>query len=176
MPLPGTFAPWKLPRGSYVVPFLDTSGALDEKIPPQTRVVVWFSYFSSAPSNQKGLDLEMGRGSLVFLIRFSYRPGFVMLAVWARLAGFERLQQTCSRTLKHFRNHLHSLYQHPKADGPIFGTAIESLLEHDVQRRLQGCCRARHSGSCLLWDPLKQENQTLGVSYPPLLRNTVSVK
>ena len=48
-----------------------TAGALDKKIPVQTRVV-W---------NEQRLDLEMGRGSLVFLLRFSYRAGFVTLAV-----------------------------------------------------------------------------------------------
>ena len=76
------------------------------------------SYFNSA-WNEQCLDLEMGRGSLVFLMRLSYRSGFVMLAVWAPLAGFERLQQTCISTLKHFGNHMHSLYQ-----VPILGTVV----------------------------------------------------
>ena len=37
-----------------------TAGALDKKMPPQTRVV-WFSHFSSV-WNEQGLDLEMGQG------------------------------------------------------------------------------------------------------------------
>ena len=41
-----------------------SSGALDKKM-------LWFSCFSSA-WNEQGLDLEMGRRSLVFLMRFSY--------------------------------------------------------------------------------------------------------
>ena len=48
-----------------------------------------------------------------------------MLAVFrAPFAGFERLQQTCSSTLKHLRNDMHSLYQHPEADEPILGTVV----------------------------------------------------
>ena len=47
-----------------------------------------------------------------------------MLAVWAPFAGFERLQQACSGTLKYLRNHMHSLYQRPEADGPILGTVV----------------------------------------------------
>ena len=90
------------------------------KTTPQTQVV-WFACFSGT-WNEQGLDLDMGRGSLVFLRRLSYRAESVMLAVWAPFAGFEGLQQACSSTLKHLRNDIHSLYKRPEADGPILGT------------------------------------------------------